>query len=160
MIAEKYQEPTVIFREEPSLPSHELTLATLKTGESVILDKNKNELRFISADHSVKLIISITDQGFVINLDAFQLNLRALDQLNLLGRKINISAEEEISLSTPGNILQEAGKNLTSAVGEIHESTAAIQRITADTGNVEITANDFVRMDAELIKLNCVPEQE
>lgn len=124
-------------------------------GSTLFIDRENSELRLLGADDSVQLVISITEQGIIVNLKAFQLNIQAADQLNLSGKRIHIDASEHLALTTAGSLEQRVAKDFTSEVLGDQHSTARIQRITADLGNVEIKANDDVRLNGERVKLNC-----
>ena len=125
------------------------------TGDKLIVDKENQQLRLINKQEISQLVICIKEEGLVINLNACQININASDQLNLLANKINIEATERIRLKSSGNIVQEIGKDFLTEVGGTNKMIAEVHRITATLGNVEIKANDDVRLDGERIKLNC-----
>lgn len=147
----KFQEmiPAAISDDAP-LPQIEFP-----SGEILIIDRQHGELRLLQRDLSVALSISVTEQGLVLNLNALQLNIRALEQLNLSAAKVNIEATEEISLKTGGDFVQTVDKNSHTKVSGDHYHIARVQNIRAELGNVNINANDDVRLNGERVKLNC-----
>ncbi len=52
--------------------------------------------------------------------------------------------------------MQEVGGDCITNVDGINENHAKIQKITAELGNVELKANDDVRLNGERVKINCV----
>jgi hypothetical protein len=123
---------------------------TFPNGHTAQLDRENQELRLLDDRQNMVLSIKMTDGGLVVNLQAFQLNLTALDELNFFSKKIKMAASEDFSIETGGNFTQKT-------VGDAQNSARSHQ-ITADLGNVNVKANDDVRLDGERIKLNCDPD--
>ena len=60
-----------------------------------------------------------------------------------------------MNIKTAGNLVIEAGKDCLTKIAGTNKSIARIQKLTASLGNVEIKANDDVKLDGESVKLNC-----
>ena len=130
-------------------------LLRLKQGQVLVIDKDKEEIKLLDKNNTVRLIISIKEDNLVINVEAYQLNLKAEQELNLSANKINICSEEVISLTSRGNIIHNVSKDMLTQVDGNNINNAKIQNITAELGNVELKANDDIKLNGERIQLNC-----
>lgn len=126
-----------------------------ESGSSLIVDHENGELKILNKNKVIQLVISVRNDELILNLNAVKLNINASDELNFTGRKINIDATEQINIKTAGNMIQEITKDSLMEVGGTNKMIAQIQKITANLGNVELKANDDVRLDGERVKLNC-----
>ena len=133
----------------------DITSVKFKTGNILVIDKEKGELRLLGRNQNVQLVISVNIDVLILNLNASQLNIAAVEELNLSGKKINIKATEQINVKSKGNLVQQIDKDCLVEVGGTNKMVARIHKITANLGNVELKANDDVRLDGERIKLNC-----
>lgn len=133
----------------------ELPSVKFKTGNILIIDKELGELRLLGKNQTVQLVISVNEDALVLNINALVLNINASDELNFSGKKINIDAVEQLSIKSGGNFVQQIDKDSLTEVGGINKMIAQIQKITANLGNVELKANDDVRLNGERVKLNC-----
>jgi hypothetical protein len=75
------------------------------------------------------------------------LRIEATGALELAGRTLLLSGTENVSIRSGGDATIEA-------VGDL-SSSARIQDIKARLGNVNVKANDDVRVTGERIRLNC-----
>lgn len=119
-----------------------------KTGEVLIVDLNRSELKLIDKKKSLELLITITDSGFALSLNT-------VDELTIAANKINILASEQLNIKSAGNLIQEIGKDCLTETRGTNKNIAQIQKITATLGNVELKANDMVKLNGELVQLNC-----
>ena len=108
---------------------------------------HSNLLNIVGADGQVSLSIHVTEDGPVMRIRGNTLTIQTEGNLSIDAKKVSIHSREGTSLTTGGNFEIQA-------VGDIH-SKARIQTITADLGNVDIKANDDVKMEGERIRLNC-----
>ena len=131
------------------------SLIKFSTGNTVTIDQSKGELKLYNKNHGLQLSICIKDNDLVLDICTSKVNINAVDELNLTSKKINISASEQLNLKTPGNLIMEIGKDSLCEIAGTNKSIAQIQKITASLGNVEIKANDVVRLDGEKVLLNC-----
>lgn len=124
-------------------------------GNTLVVDRENNEIRLFNIKEELQLSIKLTTEGLLVNVNAKELNISAAESLNLSSKKININATEQINIKTAGNFVQEVNKDFLSEVGGTNKLIAQVQKITATLGNVNIKANDDVRLDGERVKLNC-----
>ena len=131
------------------------SLIKFKAGNTLIVDHIAGELKLISKSQTLQLIIKVHGETLEVYTHASQLNINAADELNMSAKKINIEATEQLNIKTAGNLVIEAGKDCLTKIAGTNKSIARIQKLTASLGNVEIKANDDVKLDGESVKLNC-----
>ena len=103
-------------------------------------------VRIVEADGGVSLTLEITPAGPVLRFEG-NLALEASGDLGISGRRVAIHAREGLDLSS--------GADASIQVeGDLH-SNARIQHITADLGNVNVRANDDVKLNGERVMVNC-----
>lgn len=124
-------------------------------GNSLMIDKTNNEISLLNNNDEIQLSIKITSEGLIVNLNAGKLNIHANEELNLVSKKINIEASQQLKLKSGGNLIQQVEKDLLSEVGGTNKQIAKVQKIIASLGNVEVKANDYVKLDGESVLLNC-----
>lgn len=127
----------------------------LAGGNKLTIDDQNGELRLKNKNNELQLTILIRSDGLVVNVNATQLNVNATEQLTLSSKKINIEAAEQLNLSSSGNFVQQVDKDALTEVGGANKSIALVQKITATLGNIELKANDDVKLDGERVRLNC-----
>jgi hypothetical protein len=90
--------------------------------------------------------VHLTPAGPVLRFEG-SLLLEASGGLAVDAQRVAIHGREGLSLTSGGNARIEIAGDL--------DSQARIQNITAVLGNVNVKANDDVRMNGERIKMNC-----
>jgi hypothetical protein len=110
-------------------------------------DPAVDTLELIGRDGKVVLAIEVRDTGPVLRFEGAGLTLRAAGELVLDAKKLTLRSEEALSLSTGGDLDLVAAGDL--------RSTARVQTITAELGDVRVEANDDVRIDGERVLVNC-----
>jgi hypothetical protein len=133
----------------------EITSIKFNSGNTLLIDREKGELTLLGKSQNIQMVISMSDDSLVVNLNARQLNIHASDELNFSAKKINIDAEEQLSIKTGGDLIQRVGHNSVTEVKGVNKTVAQIQKMAASLGNVEIKANDDVRLDGERVLFNC-----
>jgi hypothetical protein len=133
----------------------EVSLIKLKAGNILSINHVHDEIKFISRNKVLQLIVRIQDDGLRVDINASQLNINTSDELNLTSKKITLEATEQLNIKTGGNLVTEVEKDFLTEVKGTNKSIAQVQKLTANLGNVEIKANDDVRLDGESVKLNC-----
>ena len=106
-----------------------------------------NVLNIIGSDGNLSLSIQITKAGPVLKISGEALTIQAEGKLAIDAEKVSIHSRKDMALTTGGNIHIEAA-------GDLYSKSRA-QMITADLGNIDIKANDDVKLDGERIRLNC-----
>ncbi len=120
-----------------------------KNGCRLILEQRGGNEVVQLMSHSGEIAISIhmKEEGPVIRLTGASVELQATKKISFESPSIELNAQEIIKISSKGDYHQEIE-------GDVH-SAARIQHIKADLGNVNIEANDDVRLNGERVKLNC-----
>ncbi len=110
--------------------------------------KTEGDESVIQVESSGATVVSIrlTDQGAELLFED-GLKMRAEGQLTLDGDKVTIRASEEL-------LLESGGEAHLKIEGDLY-SEARVQNIRATLGNVNLKANDDVKLRAERILLNC-----
>lgn len=124
-------------------------------GTSMIIDRINNEVSLLNNTNELQLSIKVTSEGLMVIVNAAKLSIEATEELNLVSKKINIEASQQLKLKSDGNLIEQVKKDLLSEVGGTNKQIAKVQKIKASLGNVEIKANDYVKLDGESVLLNC-----
>jgi uncharacterized protein (DUF2345 family) len=122
----------------------ESTLA-LAHGQRLAVEAG-HTLRLFGADGGATLTVRITPGGPVLQFSG-GLEIQAEGPLALSGQTLALHGREGVAISTGGDLELHAERDL--------HSVARIQNITADLGNVNLRANDDVRIDGERVMVNC-----
>jgi uncharacterized protein (DUF2345 family) len=136
------------------IQSH-LSSIKFRSGNILVIDKVADEIKLLGKDQELQLVISIKKEGLIVNVNASQLNINSTDELNLSSKKINIEASEQINIKSEGNLVQQIAKDCLTETAGTNKNIARVQKLTATLGNVEIKANDDLRLDGEKVLLNC-----
>ncbi len=125
----------------------ETMASTFSNGYALKVNHEEEKVEILSTQGQVVITIEMTEKGPQIQLEGAKLAVRASEELSLKSKHLHIEAEESLTLRSQGNLIQEVGKDLI--------SQAEAQYLKASLGDVQIRANDDVRLDGERIKLNC-----
>ena len=139
----------------PTEKQNDLSFIKFPAGNILVVDTKDGELKLLNKNRVLQLVIQVKDEGLTVNVNAYHLNVDATDQLNLSAKKVNIIASDQINFKTQGNLVQQVDKDILTEAGGTNKMIAQVQKITASLGNVEIKANDDVRLDGERVLLNC-----
>lgn len=104
-------------------------------------------LRVVNADGQACLTVQLTPTGPVLQFDG-GLTLQTSGALALDAEHIALHGRDGVSITSNGDVTLQTTGDLT--------SHARIQNIHADLGNVNVQANDDVRLDGERVLVNCV----
>jgi hypothetical protein len=104
-------------------------------------------LRILGSDGGVSVSIQITSAGPVLHFEGGGLAIQTKGDLTVNAARVAIHGREGVVLSSGGDAH-------LCAAGDFH-GQARIQNITARLGNVNIKANDDVRLNGERIRSNC-----
>ncbi|MDC0723394.1 hypothetical protein [Nannocystis bainbridge] len=110
-------------------------------------DPALDTLELIGRDGKVVLAIEVRETGPVLRFEGAGLTLKTAGELVLDAKKLTLRSEEALSLTTGGDLDLVAAGDL--------RSTARVQTITAELGDVRLEANDDVRIDGERVLVNC-----
>jgi hypothetical protein len=106
-----------------------------------------NVLRLLGKNGEVCLSIEVTQAGPVLRFEGAALKLEASGDLMIEAERLAFVGRSEVVLDSGGDLLVHAERDL--------HSKARIQNITADLGNVNVKANDDVRINGERVRVNC-----
>lgn len=121
----------------------------LSGGQRLLLERSPCEdvVSFVGRDGRVSVVIHVTEQGPVLRFEGARLAIQAAGELSLEADHLSLHARKGLRVSSGGNLALHASGDL--------ESTARIQTITADLGNVSLKANDDVKLNGERVLVNC-----
>jgi hypothetical protein len=108
---------------------------------------SENILKLLSRDGQLRLTITITEDGPVLRFEGPSLKLESSGELAVDAQRLALHGREGVAISS--------GADASICVAGDLKSEARIQDITARRGNVNLNANDDVRLRAERIRLNC-----
>lgn len=136
--------------ELPKLSSKELEREVcLSSGRrAVFTDRAKEEQLVVTSPNGrVELSVRFGESGPILSFGAAGIRLESSSEIAVRCSAFRVEAVDEIRFSTDGDIVQEiAGK----ASLEAHTVDVRSRR-----GNVNVKANDDVRLLGERVKLNC-----
>ena len=118
-------------------------------------NNNDDEVLSIKApDGKICLNITVTPDGPIVEIFGVSLKVATQGDLSLSCRNMSISAENELSIRSKGDMNQIAGGDLTVKTQGKIDTEGFSQNIKARLGDIEMEANDDVRLDGERIRLN------
>lgn len=99
------------------------------------------------SDGGARLAIHITEEGPVLRFEQCDLTVQAAGTLRVAADRVAIHGEAGLDLSTNGDLTMSAeGRTM---------NVARQQTLKAELGNVDVQANDDVRLEGLRIKMNC-----
>jgi hypothetical protein len=114
----------------------------------VIEDRERSNLLVLRGpDQQIRLTIEVTEKGPVLRFDGPALEIQTTGPLSINAEMLSLHGRQGLSLSSGGN-------GEIRVAGDLNAS-ARIQNIRAELGNVNVTANDHVRLVGERVLLNC-----
>lgn len=131
------------------MPTTLPTTVALVGGQQLVVERlpAANVLKLLSADGQLTLSIRVTPAGPVLHLEGAGLMIQTDGDLAVSAGRVAIHGRDGVAISTGGDVHLHA-------VGDLH-STARIQNLTADLGNVNLKANDDVKINGERVLVNC-----
>ncbi len=136
---------TTVIRKEPSKE----TTVTLSGDHTlrVIRESSEDRLEIADAHGRVMLTIRMSEKGPCIELQGAQLTLKTTGQLRIDADRCHIHGRRGLALTSGGDVVLHTP-------GDLH-SSARIQNIRATLGNVNVQANDDIRLNGERVLVNC-----
>jgi hypothetical protein len=104
-------------------------------------------VRLVGGNGQVSLTIEITAAGPVLRFDGLNLRIESSGDLAIGARRIAVHGREGLAITSGGDATIQTFGDLNTVARE--------QNISARLGNVNVKANDDVRLRGERIKLNC-----
>lgn len=96
-------------------------------------------LTLLERDGKVAVTVTITAEGITLSLGGASVEIEVEKSLAIAAQSIALHGRDGVSISTEGTLA----------------TTARTQAITSTHGNVEVDANDDVKLNGERILLNC-----
>ncbi|WP_437588941.1 hypothetical protein [Sorangium sp. So ce1000] len=131
----------------PDEPTREIVELTGRQRLVVVRQPDGDVVRFLSPSGAVTLSVSLTEDGPVLRFEGASLVLQAAGSLAIEAEQLQIHGRAGVSLSTDGDLTLQAA-------GDLH-SEARIQNVTATLGDVNVRANDDVKLSGERVRVNC-----
>ena len=116
-------------------------LANFRSGDK------EDHLVVTSNEGRVELSVRFTESGPVLDFEAAGIQLKSRGEVAVQCSTFRVEATEKIQVSTNGEMVQEIN-------GHAHVEARTID-MRARRGNVNLKANDDIRLLGERIKLNC-----
>ncbi len=114
---------------------------------AITTDAQGSVLHLLAADgETTSLTIVITSNGPMLQFSG-GLAIQAAGDIAVSAANLDLHGRESVSIRTGGDLEIHADNDL--------HSTARIQNITANLGNVNVKANDDVRINGERVMVNC-----
>jgi hypothetical protein len=108
---------------------------------------DRDLIQLCDARGRLTLSIQVKDSGPVLRFEGEGLRIQAAGELTLEAEELHLHGRTGLNLTTGGDLALVADGDLA--------SEARIQEIRAKLGNVNIAANDDVRIDGERVMVNC-----
>ena len=133
---------------------HDSRLVRVRTvdlvgGQRLLLEHGPHEdvLRFVATDGRVTVSIHVTEHGPVLRFEGAALTLQTAGELAIEAEQLRLHGRAGVALTAGGDVV-------IGTPGDLH-TRARIQHITADRGNVNVRANDDVKLNGERVLVNC-----
>lgn len=128
----------------------------LKKGHALaIINENDCEIVQVRNAKGIALFsISISEEATTLTIAAENIELKASNKIAIAADMVQITGASEVFMKSQGNLIQSvAGDAMMITQGD-KQDIARIQNITSALGDVNIKANDDVKLKGERIKLN------
>jgi phage gp45-like len=132
----RYADPRVAEPEPP--PDTSISLA----GDRRLVLRREaggDALTLLERDGRVAVTVTITGEAVTLHLGGARVEIEVEKSLAIAAQSISLHGREGVSITTEGALA----------------TTARSQSITSTHGNVEVDANDDVKLNGERILLNC-----
>jgi hypothetical protein len=104
-------------------------------------------VRILTSSGGPALTLVVREEGIELRLEAGAVALRSQGDLSVDARSISFRGREGVSIESGGDVRFAAEGSLV--------QEAARQKIRARVGDVDVRANDDVKIDGERIRMNC-----
>ncbi len=130
-------------------PGATIQTLSLVGKQKLVLERRpgQNVLQIISSEGQVTLTVQITPAGPVLRFEGSGLMIQTAGALAIDAECVAIHGREGLALTSGGDAK-------ISVAGDL-DTEARIQNITAFLGNVNVKANDDVKLNGERVMMNC-----
>ncbi len=128
----------------------------LKKGHALaIINENDCEVVQVRNAKGIALFsISISDEATTLTIEAENIELKASNKIAIAADVVQITATSEVFMKSQGDLMQAVDGDTMMITQGDKQDVARIQNITSALGDVNIKANDDVKLKGERIKLN------
>jgi len=135
-------------KRQPGALEQTQTVQLIK-GQTLVIERGEgcNLLTIVGPQGGTTFSIRLTDRGAELEIGAQELAVRTSGDLSIDARRLSLRGRDGVAVSTCGDVAIEAS-------GEMR-CTARGHKVTAELGDVEVRANDDVKLDGERIRMNC-----
>lgn len=145
---------------KPSSESSEQQLSSvvLPSGRSIECqsqDNGHDAVTIRSAEGQVVLAVTLTESGPILRFDTANLQLQSQGKISVDCDEYHVRASKRIVEQTRGDRIEQVGGDATVMVQGALNTQARETEIRSTRGDVQIKANDDVRLNGERVKLNC-----
>ena len=118
-------------------------------GQRLVVEHHSTSdiVQIVAGDGRMAMRIRVTPAGALLELEGIDLKIQAAGDLSIEADRLAFHGRSSVAVTTGGDAM-------LYAAGDMH-SRARIQNITADLGNVNVTANDDVSINGERVRVNC-----
>lgn len=122
----------------------------------VDLDKiSGDRITLCNQGGKIELQITITEKGPVLHFQTADLKIQSKGIILLECEDFQVHAHHEIKQISEGDFHQQVGGNASIDVRGDFQTKARICSFNATRGNIDLHANDDIKMKSERILLNC-----
>ena len=104
-------------------------------------------LHLLGSEGETSLTIEVTERGTILRFSGAAVTIEAAGSLSIEADRLALHGRSGLSLTSGGDVRILTPADL--------RSEARIQTVTATLGNVNIKANDDVRINGERVMVNC-----
>ena len=121
----------------------------LVAGQELVVTPSEagHRLQLLSPGGLVRLTIDVTEAGPVLRFEGAAVAIQVAGPLAIDAERVAIHSRDGLELSCEGNASIRVAGDL--------ETSARAQTVRAELGNVDVQANDDVRLNGERVFLNC-----
>ena len=145
----------VSFAEESKDSMQVENVKRFNNGISIFIDHNMEKLELKNDSGDIYLNIDMTSHGPQVTIKAGILSITSNQEMHIESNLVKIRAKEKLILESEGDFVETIKGNKNVNIEGISNNKALIQNLIANLGNVNIKANDDLRLDGEKILINC-----
>jgi hypothetical protein len=118
-------------------------------GQQLVLERNscRSVLKLISRNGEIHLSVYTTAEGHVLQFDGTHLIIQASGTLAIAADNVAIHGRNGIAITSGADAHIRVARDL--------HTEARVQNIAATLGNVNVKANDDVKLNGERVLMNC-----
>ena len=130
----------------------------LSWGRQLQLDSHDplgDRITLYNPEGKIELQIVLSEKGPILQFQTADLHIHSIGRIQLECEDFQIHAHHEIKQISEGNFHQQVAGNTSVEVKGDFQTEARMCSLTATRGNINLNANDDIKMKSERILLNC-----